>query len=67
MSESPSTEGVTVSIADGVADVRLNRPEKMNALDQAMFRGLVDMGERLAHVAELRSRWAPTYESWPPT
>jgi enoyl-CoA hydratase/carnithine racemase len=38
---------VTVTIADGVADVRLNRPEKRNALDVAMFTGLVTAGERL--------------------
>ena len=31
---------VTVTIADGVADVRLNRPDKRNALDPAMFAGL---------------------------
>ena len=38
---------VTVTIADGIADVRLNRPEKRNALDPAMFTGLVTAGERL--------------------
>ena len=38
---------VTVTITDGVADVRLNRPEKRNALDGAMFAGLVTAGERL--------------------
>ena len=38
---------VTVQIADGVADVRLNRPDKRNALDVAMFAGLVGAGERL--------------------
>ncbi len=38
---------VTVTIAGGVADVRLNRPEKRNALDGAMFAGLVTAGERL--------------------
>ena len=38
---------VTVTIAGGVADVRLNRPEKRNALDPAMFAGLVTAGERL--------------------
>ncbi|MCP5025409.1 MAG: crotonase/enoyl-CoA hydratase family protein [Actinomycetia bacterium] len=54
MSESPSTERVTVSITDGVADVRMNRPEKMNALDQAMFRGLVDTGEQLANDPSVR-------------
>jgi len=38
---------VTVTITDAVADVRLNRPEKRNALDQAMFAGLITAGERL--------------------
>src|SRR6202167_4480038 len=38
---------VTVEITDGVADVRLARPDKRNALDAAMFAGLVTTGERL--------------------
>jgi enoyl-CoA hydratase/carnithine racemase len=38
---------VTVEITGAVADVRLNRPEKRNALDGAMFAGLVTAGERL--------------------
>src|SRR5712691_8123375 len=38
---------VTVQITDGVADVRLNRPDKRNALDVAMFAGLIRAGERL--------------------
>jgi enoyl-CoA hydratase/carnithine racemase len=38
---------VTVEITDGVADVRLARPDKRNALDGAMFAGLVTAGERL--------------------
>jgi len=33
---------VTISIADGVADVRLNRADKMNALDPAMFDGIIN-------------------------
>jgi enoyl-CoA hydratase/carnithine racemase len=41
------SERVTVTITDGVADVRMNRPEKRNALDGAMFQGLAEMGERL--------------------
>lgn len=40
-------ERVTVSIDDGVADVRLSRPEKINALDGPMFSAIVDAGERL--------------------
>lgn len=38
---------VTVTITDGVADVRLNRAAKRNALDPAMFAGLVAAGESL--------------------
>jgi len=38
---------VSVTITDGVADVRLTRPDKRNALDGAMFAGLVAAGERL--------------------
>lgn len=41
-------ERVTISIADGIADVRLNRPDKMNALDPAMFDGIVAAIERLS-------------------
>jgi enoyl-CoA hydratase/carnithine racemase len=37
MSEQPR---VTVELRDHVADVKLNRPEKINALDPAMFAGL---------------------------
>ena len=46
---------VTVTITDGVADVRLNRPEKRNALDVAMFTGLVMAGERLKTEAGVRA------------
>jgi enoyl-CoA hydratase/carnithine racemase len=38
---------VTVDIQGGVADVRLVRADKMNALDTAMFAALVETGERL--------------------
>ncbi|MCA9681059.1 MAG: crotonase/enoyl-CoA hydratase family protein [Myxococcales bacterium] len=38
---------VTTSIEDGVAEVRLARPEKHNGLDLAMFEGLVAAGEAL--------------------
>jgi enoyl-CoA hydratase/carnithine racemase len=49
------TERVTVEITDGVADVRLARPEKRNALDPAMFAGLIAAGERLRSEAGLRA------------
>jgi enoyl-CoA hydratase/carnithine racemase len=41
------SDRVTLTISDGIADVRMNRPEKRNALDGAMFQGLADAGERL--------------------
>ena len=42
------SDRVTIEVRDGVADVRLNRPDKMNALDGAMFQAIVDAGDRLA-------------------
>ena len=41
------SERVTISISDGIADVRFNRADKRNALDGAMFSAIVDAGERL--------------------
>ncbi|MGH7806226.1 MAG: enoyl-CoA hydratase-related protein, partial [Candidatus Binatia bacterium] len=40
-------ERVTCTVEGGIADVRLNRPEKMNALDAAMFHAIGETGERL--------------------
>jgi enoyl-CoA hydratase/carnithine racemase len=39
---------VTISIAHGVADVRLARPEKRNALDEAMFDALIGAAGQVA-------------------
>ena len=47
-------ERVVVSIADGIADVRLNRPDKLNALDPAMFTAIADTIDRLGAEAGLR-------------
>jgi enoyl-CoA hydratase/carnithine racemase len=46
---------VAVSITDGVADVRLVRADKMNALDAAMFEALVATSERLSREKGLRA------------
>jgi enoyl-CoA hydratase/carnithine racemase len=46
---------VTVDIQDGVADVRLVRTDKMNALDDAMFSALIETGERLKTEAGVRA------------
>jgi len=48
-------ERVTVSIDRGVADVRLNRPEKLNALDHAMFQALSETGKALARERAIRA------------
>jgi enoyl-CoA hydratase/carnithine racemase len=46
---------VSVSMSDGVADVRLVRADKMNALDAAMFEALVDTCDRLSREKGLRA------------
>jgi enoyl-CoA hydratase/carnithine racemase len=46
---------VTVQMEGGVADVRLVRADKMNALDNAMFEALVETGERLKGERGLRA------------
>ncbi len=46
---------VKVSVDRGVADVRLSRPDKMNALDGAMYEALIDAGDRLKVDASLRA------------
>jgi enoyl-CoA hydratase/carnithine racemase len=49
------SDRVTTTLLDGgIADVRLNRPDKMNALDGAMFQGIVDAGEALKGNAAVR-------------
>ncbi|HET8929599.1 MAG TPA: crotonase/enoyl-CoA hydratase family protein [Acidimicrobiales bacterium] len=39
---------VTIAVDEGIADVRLNRPDKLNALDTPMLDGILRAGERLA-------------------
>jgi enoyl-CoA hydratase/carnithine racemase len=50
-----SEQRVTIEITDHVADVRLNRGDKHNGLDTAMFEGLRDAAARLR---EDRDVWA---------
>ena len=42
------SERVTITIDGGVADVRLNRPDKLNALDQRLMAAIVEAGQALA-------------------
>lgn len=46
---------VTITVEQSVADVRMNRPEKMNALDPPMFKALAEAGERLSRDTKLRA------------
>ncbi|MEO7429827.1 MAG: crotonase/enoyl-CoA hydratase family protein [Acidimicrobiales bacterium] len=41
------SDRVSLVITNGIADVRLNRPDKLNALDQAMFQAIVEAGGSL--------------------
>jgi len=49
-----SEERIKVIRKDGIADVRLNRPDKMNALDPLMFEALVETGRDLADDRSVR-------------
>ena len=46
---------VSITITDGIADVRLVRADKMNALDAAMFEALVAATDRLSQEKGLRA------------
>lgn len=48
-------ERIRVTLQQGVADVRLVRADKMNALDDAMFDALRDTGEQLKALPGLRA------------
>jgi enoyl-CoA hydratase/carnithine racemase len=41
------SDRVLLTISDGIADVRFNRPDKRNALDGDMFLAIAEAGERL--------------------
>ena len=49
------SDRVSIAINNGVADVRLTRPEKMNALDAAMFRAIVEAGDQVAADPSVRA------------
>ena len=48
-------ERVVYSVNRGVADVRLNRPKKRNALDLEMFESLIAVGDDLARRPDVRA------------
>jgi enoyl-CoA hydratase/carnithine racemase len=46
---------VAIEITEGVADVRLARPDKLNALDPAMFAAIIEAVGRLGEMPGLRA------------
>src|ERR1700685_2381608 len=56
MDNTPSlNDRVTIEITEGVAEVTLNRPDKLNALDPAMFEAIIVAGERISPTAGMRA------------
>jgi len=49
------SDRVTITMRGHVADVRLARPDKLNALDLAMFDGLVEAGRRVGADRSVRA------------
>lgn len=49
------SDRVSITVEGGVADVRLNRPDKINALDAAMFAAIVEAGEALKRDPSVRA------------
>ncbi len=50
-----SDDLVTIDVNDGVADVRLNRVDKYNALSGEMFKAIIEAGETIAERADVRA------------
>ena len=50
-----SEDLVTLDITEGVADVRLNRANKYNALSPEMFTAIHLTGEKLSQAKEVRA------------
>ena len=49
------TDRVSTTVTDHIGDVRLTRADKMNALDPAMFAGIIAAGEELASMKGVRA------------
>ena len=55
MSSTTFADRVSVTIAGGIADVRMIRPDKRNALDGPMFLGLAEAGAHVAGRSDVRA------------
>ncbi|MDA5192881.1 crotonase/enoyl-CoA hydratase family protein [Govanella unica] len=50
-----TSDRISIDITDHVADVRLTRADKLNAIDMAMFEALIAAGDELAAQTSLRA------------
>ena len=48
-----NTDLVTIEVSNGIADVRLNRAEKYNALSHDMFDAIIAAGQSLANASDV--------------
>lgn len=55
MTTTTIADRVTIDVADCIADVRLVRPDKRNALDRQMFGAIIDAGEHVKSLSDLRA------------
>ena len=49
-----TSERVVMTVVDGVADIRMNRPDKRNALDNEMFTSLAAAGDYVKTLSDVR-------------
>ncbi|MEH6756436.1 MAG: crotonase/enoyl-CoA hydratase family protein [Parasphingorhabdus sp.] len=49
------SERVTISVKNHIADVRFNRPDKMNALDSEQIDAIIDATDKLAVMKDVRA------------
>lgn len=49
------TDRIKISISDNIADVRFNRPDKLNALDRIQLEAIIEAGEELAANKNIRA------------
>ena len=49
------SDRVSISVENHIADVRLTRGDKMNALDSAMFQGIIEAGKQLSEMQGVRA------------
>ena len=49
-----TSERVVMTVVDGIADIRMNRPDKRNALDNEMFTSLAAAGDYVKTLSDVR-------------